>query len=86
MTNVSPEFITDFDFYFEKGIQSQSYIGVFRHRFVAAITSGSIFGELGILMDHGRSASIVAAQDTELAVFGANYYRNILKDGDLKKI
>lgn len=26
MTNVSPEFISDFDFYFEKGTQSQAYI------------------------------------------------------------
>ena len=62
------------------------YIGVFRHRVVGTLTSGSMFGELGILMNDGRTASIVAAQDTELAVLDANYYKNILHDADLKKV
>lgn len=45
-----------------------------------------MFGELGILMARGRTATVTAAQQCELAVIDANFYRSLLKDIEYKKI
>ena len=42
--------------------------GVFKHNMVASLTGGMMFGELGILMNKPRSATLVAKTSTHLAV------------------
>lgn len=50
--NIKPTIMNDLEFFFEDG--------VFRHKHVATLTNGMMFGELGILMNKPRSATIVA--------------------------
>jgi len=50
--DINPLKIQNSDFFFQKGI--------FRHRFILTLGKGNMFGELGILLNKGRSASIVA--------------------------
>ena len=49
---VLPQYFGDIDFFFQEG--------VFKHKCVSELRSGQMFGELGILMNKPRSASIVA--------------------------
>jgi CRP-like cAMP-binding protein len=45
-----------------------------------------MFGELGILMNKPRSATIMCKEDTDLAVLDSNYYIQTLKDAELRNI
>lgn len=74
---IMPQHFVDIDFFFKDG--------VFRHKFVLELSSGNMFGELGILMNKPRSATIVAASNVYVAVMTAYDYKRILKDAELRR-
>ena len=44
-----------------------------------------MFGELGILLNKPRSATVLAGSDCHLAVIDSNNYKQILKQAEVKK-
>ena len=61
----------DIDFFFQDG--------VFKLKYIVTLKSGLMFGELGILRNKPRAASIVVKSPTHLAVMEKEDYIKILK-------
>ena len=60
--------------------------GVFKHKFVIELNEGSMFGELALIWNQPRSATVVAKSNLELAVLTSQDYKSLLKDAELNKI
>lgn len=56
-----------------------------KHTYWRTLEKGKMFGELGLLMKHHRSATIIAREDTELATLDAKEYLQILQTGEMRK-
>jgi CRP-like cAMP-binding protein len=54
--------------------------GVFKHKYIVTLKSGQMFGELGIMMNKPRAASIVAKTNTHFAVIPSSDYKLILEE------
>ncbi|CAD8048240.1 unnamed protein product [Paramecium primaurelia] len=60
--------------------------GVFKHKFVIELMEGQMFGELALIWNQPRSATVVAKSNLELAVLTSQDYKSLLKDAELNKI
>ncbi|CAD8056737.1 unnamed protein product [Paramecium sonneborni] len=60
--------------------------GVFKHKFVIELVEGQMFGELALIWNQPRSATVVAKSNLELAVLTSQDYKSLLKDAELNKI
>jgi CRP-like cAMP-binding protein len=75
---ILPLTMNQLDYFFQDGI--------FKHNLVATLTSGMMFGELGILMNKPRSATLVAKTSTHVAILKSEDYKLILKEAEMQKM
>jgi len=52
---------------------------VFAYNYVKDLTPGSAFGEMGLLLRVPRTATILALEDTDLAVMTKQGYQDLIK-------
>lgn len=57
---------------------------MFKHHYLATLHGGMMFGELGILMNKPRTATVVAQTNIQLAAMHSDDYRRILKEAELR--
>lgn len=62
------------------------YYGVPRCTYVVTLKEGDMFGDLGLLLEKPRAASIICKEDSELATLTAADYKNILQVANTIKI
>ena len=53
---------------------------------VIKLNDGKVFGDMGLLLNKPRSATILCLEDCHLAVLSKNDYINILKQSEQQKI